>query len=66
MRVSPFISGIATGAVAGAVVSMVAAGAMMNPSVRPPAAAFSYRARQQAPLDKRARLPYNGYILKRE
>ena len=34
MRVSPFISGIATGAVAGAVVSMVAAGAMMNPSVR--------------------------------
>lgn len=34
MRVSPFISGIATGAVAGAVVSMMAAGAMMNPSVR--------------------------------
>ena len=34
MRVSPFISGIATGAVAGAVVSMMAAGAMMNPAVR--------------------------------
>lgn len=34
MHVSPFISGIATGAVAGAVVSMMAAGAMMNPSVR--------------------------------
>ena len=34
MRVSPFISGIATGAVAGAVVSMMATGAMMNPSVR--------------------------------
>lgn len=34
MRVTPFVSGIATGAVAGAVVSMVAAGAMMNPSVR--------------------------------
>ena len=34
MHVSPFISGIATGAVAGAVVSMRAAGAMMNPSVR--------------------------------
>lgn len=34
MRVSPFVSGIATGAVAGAVVSMMAAGAMMNPSVR--------------------------------
>ncbi len=34
MRESPFISGIATGAVAGAVVSMMAAGAMMNPSVR--------------------------------
>ena len=34
MHVSPFVSGIATGAVAGAVVSMVAAGAMMTPSVR--------------------------------
>ena len=34
MRVTPFVSGIATGAVAGAVVSMMAAGAMMNPSVR--------------------------------
>ena len=34
MHVSPFISGIATGAVAGAVVSMMAAGAMMNPAVR--------------------------------
>lgn len=34
MRVSSFVSGIATGAVAGAVVSMMAAGAMMNPSVR--------------------------------
>lgn len=34
MRISSFISGIATGAVAGAVVSMMAAGAMMNPSVR--------------------------------
>jgi len=34
MRVAPFISGIATGAVAGAVVSIMAAGAMMNPTVR--------------------------------
>ena len=34
MHVSPFISGSATGAVAGAVVSMMAAGAMMNPAVR--------------------------------
>lgn len=34
MRITPFVSGIATGAVAGAVVSMMAAGAMMNPSVR--------------------------------
>lgn len=34
MHVSPFVSGIATGAVAGAVVSMVAAGAMLNPTVR--------------------------------
>ncbi len=34
MRVAPFISGIATGAVAGAVVSVMAAGAMMNPTVR--------------------------------
>lgn len=34
MRISPFISGIATGAMAGAVVSMVAAGAMLNPSMR--------------------------------
>ncbi len=34
MRVTPFISGIATGAVAGAVVSMMAAGAMMSPAVR--------------------------------
>ena len=34
MQVSPFISGVAAGAVAGAVVSMEAAGAMMNPSMR--------------------------------
>ena len=34
MRISPFVSGIATGAMAGAVVSMVAAGAMLNPSMR--------------------------------
>nr|WP_297171858.1 hypothetical protein [uncultured Agathobaculum sp.] len=34
MHLSPFVSGIATGAIAGAVVSMMAAGAMMNPSVR--------------------------------
>ncbi len=34
MRVAPFISGIATGAIAGAVVSVMAAGAMMNPTVR--------------------------------
>lgn len=34
MRITPFVSGIATGAVAGAVVSMVAAGAMLNPTVR--------------------------------
>lgn len=34
MKVSSFVSGIATGAMAGAVVSMMAAGAMMNPSVR--------------------------------
>lgn len=33
MRISPFVSGIATGAMAGAVVSMVAAGAMLNPSM---------------------------------
>ena len=31
MRISPFVSGIATGAMAGAV---VAAGAMLNPSMR--------------------------------
>ena len=34
MRISPFVSGIATGAMAGAVVSMVAAGAMLNPSMQ--------------------------------
>lgn len=34
MRISPFVSGITTGAMAGAVVSMVAAGAMLNPSMR--------------------------------
>lgn len=34
MRISPFVSGIATGAMAGAVVSMVAAGAMLNPLMR--------------------------------
>ena len=34
MRISPFVSGIATGAMAGAVVSMVTAGAMLNPSMR--------------------------------
>ncbi len=34
MRVTPFISGIVTGVTAGAVVSMMAAGAMMNPTVR--------------------------------
>jgi len=34
MKLSTFVSGIATGAVAGAVVSVMAAGAMMNPSVR--------------------------------
>lgn len=34
MRISPFVSGIATGAMVGAVVSMVAAGAMLNPSMR--------------------------------
>lgn len=34
MRISPFVSGIATGAMAGAVVSMVAAGTMLNPSMR--------------------------------
>lgn len=34
MRISPFVSGIATGAMAGAVISMVAAGAMLNPSMR--------------------------------
>ena len=34
MRISPFVSGIATGAMAGAVFSMVAAGAMLNPSMR--------------------------------
>ena len=35
MHVSPFISGIATGAVAGAVVSMMAAGAMRRVSSAP-------------------------------
>ena len=34
MRVSPFVTGMATGALAGAVVSMMAAGAMLSPSVR--------------------------------
>ena len=34
MKVSPFVSGVATGAVAGAVMSLVAAGAMLNPSMR--------------------------------
>ena len=34
MKVSPFVSGVATGAVAGAVMSLVAAGAMLNPSLR--------------------------------
>ena len=34
MRVSPFVTGMATGALAGAVVSMMAAGAMLNPSMR--------------------------------
>ena len=34
MRVSPFVSGAAAGLVAGAVTSMLAAGAMLNPSVQ--------------------------------
>ncbi len=34
MRVSPFVSGAAVGLVAGAVTSMLAAGAMLNPSVQ--------------------------------
>ena len=34
MKVSPFVSGVATGAVAGAGMSLVAAGAMLNPSLR--------------------------------
>lgn len=34
MRITPFISGIVTGVAAGAVVSIMAAGAMMNPTVR--------------------------------
>ena len=34
MRVSPFVSGAAVGMAAGAVASMLAAGAMLNPSVQ--------------------------------
>lgn len=45
MRISPFVSGIATGAMAGAVVSMVAAGAMLNPSMRRSAQHAAHKAK---------------------
>ena len=53
MRISPFVSGIATGAMAGAVVSMVAAGAMLNPSMRRKCAS-TRRVRRSMPMHRAA------------
>ena len=61
MRVSPFISGIAIGAVAGAVVSMVAGGRDDEPSVRRSAQHAATRPSMQCTRRRRGRRHMIGW-----